>query len=250
MKDNKYSLSEIFSTGLYNEVKEFTILKTFFKEVKVIRPLCISKTKQIDISPEYSLLQIKIENITSSINFIDKSLKLSKFLDTSSDNDLLNNGMSLVIKEIQIIKEETSIENKTVINLKNQEQTINNDNIPVNNIHFNIINNDFPIEIRPGEEVVIVIKLYKSAFIYEQMVKVHETVKNEINKLGNHTPLLTTPNTITRRDSFSSRHTLHDTVTKISKIKSPNVSSNNLTQVNFPVQNNTLAKENIEGIFC
>jgi hypothetical protein len=171
IKDNNYTLIDIFTSGLYNDLKEFSIIKTFFKEVKVIRPLCISKTKQIDLSPDTSLLQIKIENITSSINFLDKSLKLSKFLNTNVDNDFLNNGMSLTIKEIQIIKEETSIDNKTTINLKNLEQSLSNEMIPLNNISFILLNQKFPIEIKPGEEVLIIIKVNKTTFNFDNIIK-------------------------------------------------------------------------------
>jgi hypothetical protein len=213
IKTKDYNLCEIFNSSLYNEIKEFTVLKTFFKEVKVIRPLCISKTKQIEISPEDALLQVKIENITSSINFIDKSLKLSKFLDTTCENDLLNNGMTLVIKDIQIIKEETSVEK-----VKNTEQTINNDSIPINNIHFTLQNDDFPIEIRPGEEVFIIVKVFKSAFIFEQIIKNKEAHKPEINKLQPQLAIPTIP--IARRDSDSSKHTFTETMSRFSKIKS------------------------------
>jgi hypothetical protein len=226
MKTRQYSLSEIFSSGLYNEIKEFTILKTFFKEVKVIRPLCISKTKQIEISPEYALLQVKIENITSSINFFDKSLKLSKFLDTSSCDELLNNGMSLVIKDIQIIKEETSIENKSIINSKNQEMVINTEGVPIGNIHFALQNEDFPLEIKPGEEVFIIIKVFKSSFMYEQIIKAKDNTKQEVNKLYMPLPV--------RKDSDSSKHT--ETLSRISKLKG---SDNNISIINSQNNNNS-----------
>ena len=60
--DGSYNLLDIYSSGVYNEVKEFTILKTLFKEVKVIRPIYISKINQIDILPDYSFLQLKVRN--------------------------------------------------------------------------------------------------------------------------------------------------------------------------------------------
>jgi hypothetical protein len=249
IKTKDYSLCEILKSGLYNEIKEFTVLKTFFKEVKVIRPLCISKTKQIDISPEDSLLQVKIENITSSINFIDKSLKLSKFLDTTAENDLLNNGMTLVIKDIQIIKEETAIENKTIVNIKRLDQIISNDSVPINNIHFTLQNDDFPIEIRPGEEVYIIVKIFKSIFIYEHMIKTKEQTKPEINKLQ---PQLTIP-TITpiRRDSDCSKHTFTENTSRISRIRGSDnaLSINNQSQINQLLQTPYAKSITGEGIF-
>ena len=61
--DGTYNLLDIFSSGAYNEVKEFTILKTLFKEVKIIRPISISKINQIDILPDCSFLQMKVFNL-------------------------------------------------------------------------------------------------------------------------------------------------------------------------------------------
>lgn len=140
VKNGNYTLLDLYSSGIYNELKEFTVIKTLFKEVKIIRPLFISKTKQIDISPDTSLLQIKVENITSSINFIDKGLKASRFLTTINEVDLLNYGLSLVIKDIQILKEETVVDNTTTINVKSLEQYINNNSIPLNNVNFRLLN--------------------------------------------------------------------------------------------------------------
>jgi hypothetical protein len=182
-----YSLTEVFSSGAYEGLKEFTILKTLFKEVKIIRPLFISKTRQVDILPDTSLLQIKIENITSSINFIDKNLKLSKFLKQNlksyleepighkSDDDVLNFGINLTIKDIQFLKEETVVDKKMTINVKSLEQYSNglSREIPLNDVNFELLNdkNDFPIEIKPGEEVVLTMKIHKSAFIYENLIQ-------------------------------------------------------------------------------
>jgi hypothetical protein len=178
-----YSLTDILNSGIHESIKEFTIVKTLFKELKIIRPLFLSKTKQIDILPDTTLLQIKMENITSSINFIDKNLKASKFLNSESvdDADVLNFGISLIIKEIQILKEETVIDRKTTINVKSYEQYIKDDSIPLNNFHFSLLNENFPIEIKPGEELVITIKVFKSAFIYEKIAANKEEVSCTIS---------------------------------------------------------------------
>jgi len=139
-----YSLLDIYTTNIYNEVKEFTILKTLFKEVKIIRPLNIERIKQLDLNPENSLIEIKIENITSSINFIDKGLKNSKFLILGKEVDIVTYGIDLTIRDVQILKEETILLNKTVFYYKNQEQSkigFNKDNINLENYNFTIVNN-------------------------------------------------------------------------------------------------------------
>ena len=54
------NLLDVYLSGIYNEYKDFTILKTLFKEVKIIRPISISKLKQIDILPDCTILQLKV----------------------------------------------------------------------------------------------------------------------------------------------------------------------------------------------
>jgi len=144
MNQEDYSLIDIYTTSIYNEIKEFSILKTLFKEIKIIRPLNISKIKQLDLNPEISLIEIKLENISSSINFIDRSLKNSKFLNIGKDIDIVKYGIDLTLRDVQILKEETIILNKIVLHYKNQEQSkfgINKENINLENLNFGIINN-------------------------------------------------------------------------------------------------------------
>jgi len=57
---NELSLMDVYKNNIHKEVKEFDTLKTLFKEIKIIRPLSISKSKQIDFSPDASLLQFKV----------------------------------------------------------------------------------------------------------------------------------------------------------------------------------------------
>ena len=54
------SLQDVYKNSIHKEIKEFDLLKTLFKEIKIIRPLSISKEKQIDFSPDASLLQYKV----------------------------------------------------------------------------------------------------------------------------------------------------------------------------------------------
>jgi hypothetical protein len=266
---NKLSMSEIFTSGIYNEVREFTIIKTLFKEVKIIRPLYMSKTKQIDITPDTSFLQIKVENITSSINFIDKSLKLSRFLaKLNSENeevDVVNYGISLTIKDVQILKEETVVDKKTTINLKSLEQYIKNDTIPLNNIHFTLLNNEFPIEIRPGEEVVLMIKVFKSSFIYERNEKIIDSnngnmmqskIRSVSENITTGSNLNTNSNILNKVNSYYKSTTIkdgsnYDTVSTLSKKEQNRRSSgqsmtNTLSGINkAPIFNNMMINSKI-----
>ena len=144
MNPSNYSLFDVYTTGVYNEVQEFTTMKALFKEVRIIRPLNISKIKQIDLNPSISLFEIKIENITSRINFVDRSLKNSKFLNIKQEGDIVTNGIDLTLRDVQILKEETLISNKTIIWIKNGEENkieMPQDNINLENLNFSIVNN-------------------------------------------------------------------------------------------------------------
>lgn len=159
MNPSNYTLLDIYTTGVYNEVNEFTTMKALFKEVKIIRPLNISKIKQIDLNPSISLFEIKLENITSKINFIDRSLKNSKFLeiketkeidgnkpDTNNnvENEFVTNGINLTLRDVQILKEETLIFNKKIIWVKNGQENkieMSQDNINLDNLNFLVVNN-------------------------------------------------------------------------------------------------------------
>ena len=78
-----------------------------FKEVSIIRPLEIGQIKQIDVLLDMSLLQAKTENTTTGINFIDNSLKFSRFIKKATEEDMradVSKGIMLNINEIQILK--------------------------------------------------------------------------------------------------------------------------------------------------
>jgi hypothetical protein len=145
MNPENYSLFDVYTTEIYNEVKEFTTMKALFKEVKIIRPLNISKIKQIDLNPTIILCELKIENITSKINFIDRSLKNSKFLkiDKNDHFDIITNGINLYLRDIQILNEETIISNKIISWIKNGEENkieVSKDNLNLENLFFTVVN--------------------------------------------------------------------------------------------------------------
>jgi hypothetical protein len=69
-----------YKTGHFVNVQKYKVLKTLFKEIKVVKALDISETKQTDLTLEASLLQLKLNNITGDVEYEDESLKNSKFL--------------------------------------------------------------------------------------------------------------------------------------------------------------------------
>ena len=166
----------------YKYISEFIIIKSLYKEVRIKKPICVSHTKQFDCSPEKSIVIIKLENITSKINFIDESLKGNQFLKSNTNNEfdedenenedekvILHYPISFFIKEIAILKDKTTIDKKMTLYIDKFEQHSDNDEFPISidSILFNIANKDFPIEIKPGEEYNILLKIEKGRYFFE-----------------------------------------------------------------------------------
>ena len=174
----------------YKYISEFIIIKSLYKDVKIIKPICVSQIKQFDCSPEKSLIIIKLENITSSINFIDESLKGNKFLKINTNYDfyeeenekvILYYPISFFINEIVILKNKTTIDKKMTLYIDKFEQHSDNDEFPISidSILFNIVNRDFPIEIKPGEEYNILLKIEKGRYFFENNINTKDSSSEE-----------------------------------------------------------------------
>lgn len=176
-----------------NHIKNINLNKIIIlnKEVKIVRPLYVSQTKQLDCTSECSILQIKIDNITSTLNYIDNSLKKSFFINLFENSEhyfnnleLVNYGITFCIKDINVLKQQTIIENTMALNLIKREQhkIENKQKVPgvaINNIIFEVLNHEFPIEIKPGEEYNISLKLLKDKDIYQ-----YDEVSNELIEMN------------------------------------------------------------------
>lgn len=163
---------DYYQNGYFETIDKFKVLKPLFKEVTIIRPLQISQIKQIDVLLDMSLLQAKIENTTTAVNFIDNSLKLSNFIKKAKDGDKIgeeSKGMVVNINEIQILKDETTLDESLTSNIsKIKEIYIKKDKVSLSNINFSIYNTELPVMIKPGEEYNLTLKVVKSAFLSEK----------------------------------------------------------------------------------
>ena len=173
MKKNDISFSQemdaldYYQNGYYSTVQKFKTFQTFEKIVKIIRPLKIKIMKQIDVLLDTSLLQIKIENITSSYSFYDEHL--TNFISKENIPNKKSIGMDILIQEIQILKDETTILNEKMENYdKIKKIFMKNDKVSLNNIQFNLFNVNLPIIIHAGEDYNLTIKVIKSAFLSEK----------------------------------------------------------------------------------
>ena len=164
-----------YKTGHFVNEKIFKTLKTLFKEVKVVKPLNISETKQIDLTLDTSLLQIKIDNITAQTEYEDISLKNSKFLkkrEKTAGAEISEFGNDIIINEIEILEDETTIDERETEKISLVKKYIMKKNsLMQKDINFKLMENNFPLILRPGEDYSLSVKVNKSCFLTDSDIK-------------------------------------------------------------------------------
>ena len=175
--------------------KKYTLL-SINKILSIVNPLNIIRIGQFGCGSNKYLITIKIENITYKINFLDKSLKNSIFLKKQNmpDDEFLYYEFPIVINDIYINGDKTTIEDLIIINfLKFEQERKKEEKYEINSkkLKFNLVNNKFPIIIRPKEVFNLIINIEKQ---YDYLMISDLSAKNrksQINKLANLT--LSTP---------------------------------------------------------
>ena len=204
-KDN-FSFEKIDFSELifYNEfLNKKNVIKKIKKKIKIIQPLKIIKIKQFDINPNLSLINLKLINETLNINYFDFSLKNSNFLNfIENDFDFEKSekiffGIDFIIKDILFNKNNTKIDYKMRLNLDNFEEFINKEEIfvPKNFLNFQLLNKNFPIILKAGEEFNISLKINKNfmnlnlsekIFNYSKKENVFNNIKNLFENNNNN----------------------------------------------------------------
>ena len=199
----------LYQLGILNNVEKYKLLKTIFKEVKVINPLNILSLKQLEPKIDTTLLQTKINNY-DTFNLVDNSLKFSKiFKNIKSGNEPKqnDNNKNIYINDIRILKDETSFDEKETENIELIKEKLIKEKKLINKNDYNIAifnKNKYPYIINSGEEYNLLIKIIKNPYINESTGSI-----NKINKTNN-----TKKNTSL---ALNSRHetTAQDEVNKI-----------------------------------
>jgi len=175
----------LYQLGILNNVEKYKLLKTIFKEVKVINPLNIISLKQLEPKIDTTMLQTKINNY-ATFNLVDNSLKFSKiFKNINSGNEPEQNdsNKSIYINDIRILKDETSFDEKETENIELIKEKLIKEKKLLNKNDFNIAifnKNKFPYIINSGEEYNLLIKIIKNPYINESTGSI-----NKINKTNN-----------------------------------------------------------------
>ncbi len=187
----KIDFSELI---FYNEIlNKKNIIKKIKKRIKIIQPLKIIKIKQFDINPNLSLINLKLINETLNINFFDFSLKNSNFLNfIENDFDFEKNekiffGIDFIINDILFNKNNTKIDYKMRLNLDNFEEFINKEEIfvPKNFLNFQLLNKNFPIILKAGEEFNISLKIHKNFLNLSEKIFNYSKKENVFNNIKN-----------------------------------------------------------------
>ena len=190
IKENNSDTFLYYKTGHFTNVERFKILKTLFKEVKVIKPFNISDTKQIDLTMDMSLLQIKIENIANEITYEDNSLKNSRFLKkgeeildekiNKKDWNKHNFMTNFIINEIEILEDETSMNEKETEKIDFiKKYLLKKKTSMQSDMSFTLMENNFPIEIHSGEEYILSVKVNKNCFLTDTDIYPNNNTNNE-----------------------------------------------------------------------
>ena len=163
-----------YKIGYFDNVQKFKTLKTLFKEVQVIKPLDICETKQIDLTLEMSLLQIKLNNVTANADYEDISLKKSKFIKKAlpEEEEKFHFGNDIIINEIEILEDETTIDEKETEKVDLVKRYLRRKNLSMQkDINFKLILNNFPLKLQPGEYYNLSVKVKKNSFLTDSEIK-------------------------------------------------------------------------------
>ena len=185
---------DFYQNEYFNTIDKYKTIKTLFKEVKIVRPLKLSNLRQFDLKLESALLQAKIENKTMNLDLLDKSLKHSKFLRQATNEEIEqyikenNRGINMTIKEVHILKEETTVDELLTKNIKQiKEIYMQNGKITLNNFDFSLFNTHMPESLHPGEEYNLSILINKSVYLNEKnrkqtTIEIHSDDANNQNE--------------------------------------------------------------------
>jgi hypothetical protein len=176
-----------YKTGHFVNVQKYKVLKTLFKEIKVVKALDISETKQTDLTLEASLLQLKLNNITGDVEYEDESLKNSKFLkkgnNTIEKREKNFFGNDLTINEIEILEDETTMDEKETekVDLV-KKYLLKKASSMQKDTSFHLLEKNLPLLTRPGEDYWLSVIVKKNSFLTDSDILSNANLsQNELN---------------------------------------------------------------------
>ena len=198
----------LYQLGILTNIEKYKLLKTIFKEVKVINALNILNLKQIEPKIDITLLQTKINNY-DNYDLIDNSLKFSKIykkLNSGDEPKINENNKNIFIKDIRILQDETSFDEKATENIEIIKDILIKEKKLLNKKDFNIIlfnKNKYPYTISSGEEFNLIIKIIKNPYINESVGSTNKINNNNNSKTKNAPVVLVTQNETTTQSEVN-----------------------------------------------
>ena len=195
----------LYQLGILNNVEKYKLLKTIFKEVKVINPLNVVCLKQLEPKIDTTLLQTKINNY-DTFNLVDNSLKFSKIFKNINSGDepkQNDNNKNIYINDIRILKDETSFDEKETENIKLIKEKLIKEKKLINKNDFNIAifnKNKYPYIINSGEEYNLLIKIIKNPYMNESTGSINKINKSNNTKKNSSVDLITQSETTAQNE--------------------------------------------------
>ena len=175
----------LYQLGIFNNIDKYKLLKTIFKEVKVINPLNILNSKQIEPKLDITLLQTKINNY-NNYDLIDNSLKFSKIFKNfkNEDEKKLNDKVkNIYIKDIRILQNETSFDEKNTDKIEFIKEILIKEKklLNKNDFEIEIFNkSQYPYTIGSGEEFNLILKIIKNSYLNESIGSYNKLYNNNV----------------------------------------------------------------------
>lgn len=186
--ENKDSeILNFYELGLLTNIEKYKLLKTIFKEVKIINPLNILNSKQIEPKIDISLLQTKINNY-DIYDLVDKSLQFSKIFKnfkSQEDQKINDNVKNIFIQNIRILQDETTFDEKVTEKIKFIKEVLVKEKKLLNKKDFEIElfnKRKFPYIIGSGEEFNLLLKIIKNPYINESIGSSNKLFNKNNNK--------------------------------------------------------------------
>ena len=183
----------LYQLGLLNNIDKYKLLKTIFKEVKVINPLNVLNSKQLEPKIDITLLQTKINNY-NNYDLVDNSLKFSKiFKNFKNENEQKCNDKvkNIYIKDIRILQNETSFDEKNTEKIEFIKEILIKEKklLNKNDFEIGIFNKSkYPYTIGSGEEFNLILKIIKNPYLNESINSFNKLYKNNVK--NKNSPLI------------------------------------------------------------
>ena len=267
------NILEYYQSGYLNNYQEYLLLKTIFKEIKILNPLNLNTIKQLEPKVDITLLQTKLNFLFVDNYFYDNSLKVSKIFKNIKNNIEKNKSRKIFVKNIRVLQNETMIDEKLTLNYKTVKENFKKFYKSFKDFEISLMENQkFPITFSSGEEYTLLLKINKKYFLNENIITTIEQDENDNDNditVGNNSkknsqtelfPLNTlSDNTMPFLDKRASRDSVfsiaNDSIQNYLKlslkmsqlIKNNSIEEEEYTDSNLDVNNNNLIDEKISS---